>query len=86
MSLTFQSGSKLSPICKIIGGKYNGKTVSLNKKLEEIDETEFKRLKIPNNGVFQMLPDKTLERQIIYIIGASGSGKSTLTRKYVNEY
>ena len=44
MSLTFQSGSKLSPIAKTIGGKYNGKTVSLNKKSEEIDETEFKRL------------------------------------------
>ena len=60
--------------------------MSLNKKLEEIDETEFKRLKIPNNSVFQMLPDKTLERQIIYITGASGSGKSTFTRKYVKEY
>ena len=45
MSLTFQSGSKLSPIAKIISGKYNGKTVSLNRKLEDIDETEFKRLK-----------------------------------------
>ena len=34
MSLTFQSGSKLSPIAKLIGGTYNGKTVSLNKNMQ----------------------------------------------------
>ena len=33
-----------------------------------------------------MMPDKTLERQIIYITGVSGSGKSTFTRKFVKEY
>ena len=86
MSLTFQTGNKLKNIAKIQGGKYNGKTISLNTKLDEIDETDFKKLRIPNNGVFQLLPDKTASRQIIYITGASGSGKSTFTRKFVKEY
>jgi predicted ATP-dependent serine protease len=86
MSLTFQTGNKLKNIAKIQGGKYNGKTISLNTKLDEIDETDFKRLRIPNNGVFQLLPDKTASRQIIYITGASGIGKSTFTRKFVKEY
>ena len=46
----------------------------------------FKKLRIPNNGVFQLLPDKTASRQILYITGASGSGKSTFTRKNIKEY
>lgn len=86
MSLTFQTGHSLRSIAKILGGKYNGKTISLNTKLDEVDETDFKKLKIPNNSVFQLLPDKTASRQIIYCTGASGSGKSTFTRKYVKEY
>ena len=86
MSLTFPTGNKLKSIAKLQGGKYNGKTISLNTKLDEIDDTDFKRLRIPNNGVFQFLPDKTASRQILYITGASGSGKSTCTRKFVKEY
>jgi hypothetical protein len=62
MSLTFQTGTKLKNIAKIQGGKYNGKTISLNTKLDEIDETDFKRLRIPTNGVAQSLPDKTASR------------------------
>ena len=72
MSLTFQTGHSLRSIAKILGGKYNGKTRSLNTKLDEVDETDFKKLKIPNNSVFQLLPDKTASRQIIYCTGASG--------------
>jgi len=83
MSLTFQSGNKLKSIAKIQGGKYNGKTISLNTKLDEIDETDFKQLRITHNCGFQLLPDKTASRQIIYIKFASGSGKSTFTRKFV---
>ena len=41
MSLTFQTGNKLKNIAKIQGGKNNGKTISLNTKLDEIDETDF---------------------------------------------
>ena len=86
MSLTFQTGYNLKSIARMQGGKYNGKTISLNTKLDEIDETDFKRLRIPNNGVFRLLPDKTASRQILYITGASGSGKSTFMRKFVKEY
>ena len=86
MSLSFQSGNKLRPVARVMGGKYNGKTISLNDKLDEIDETDFKKLRIPTNSVFQLLPDKSASRQIIYCTGASGSGKSTFTRKYVKEY
>jgi Cdc6-like AAA superfamily ATPase len=73
-------------VAQIQGGKYNNKTVSLNPKIEDIDKLDFKSLVIPNNCYFQMMPDKTLERQIIYITGVSGSGKSTFTRKFVKEY
>ena len=86
MSLTFQTGNKLKSIAKIQGGKCNCKTISLNTKLDEIDETDFKKLRIPNNGIFQLLPDKTASKQIIYITGASGSGKSAFTREFVKEY
>ena len=81
MSLTFETSSKLHQIAKVQGGRYNGKIISLNKNINHIQSDDFKRLKIPNNGVFQLLPDKTASRQIIYITGASGSGKSTFTRK-----
>jgi thymidylate kinase len=73
-------------VAKIQGGKYNNKIVSLNPKVEDVDKLDFKSLVIPNNCYFQMMPDKTLERQIIYITGVSGSGKSTFTRKFVKEY
>ena len=86
MSFTFQSNNKLKMVAKIQGGKYNNKIVSLNPKVEDVDKLDFKSLVIPNNCYFQMMPDKTLERQIIYITGVSGSGKSTFTRKFVKEY
>jgi uridine kinase len=86
MSFTFETNNKLRMVAKIQGGKYNNKIVSLNPKMEDVDKLDFKSLTIPNNCYFQMMPDKTLERQIIYITGVSGSGKSTFTRKFVKEY
>ena len=86
MSFTFQTNNKLRMVAKIQGGKYNNKIVSLNPKMEDKDKLDFDCLVIPNNCYFQMVPDKTLERQIIYITGVSGSGKSTFTRKFVKEY
>jgi len=86
MSFTFQTNNKLRMVAKIQGGKYNNKIVSLNPKMEDKDKLDFDGLVIPNNCYFQMMPDKTLERQIIYITGVSGSGKSTCTRKFVKEY
>ena len=86
MSLTFQESNNLHPIAKIISGKYNGKAISLNDKLSEIDNTDFQKLKLPNDTELQILPDTKLDRQIIYCTGCSGSGKSTFIRKYCKEY
>ena len=47
MSLTCNKGNKLHPIAKILSSKYNGKTISLNNKLSEIDNTDFIKLKLP---------------------------------------
>jgi predicted AAA+ superfamily ATPase len=80
------------PLCKIEKGRYNNMLVSVtdqfnNKEDEESDELikEFKRLQIPNESKFQIIPDLTKERQILYVTGPSGSGKSTFTRKYIEE-
>ena len=72
-------------------GKYNGYVVSVSDQQPNEEEDneelikEFKRLKIPNDSKFQIVPDLTKERQILYITGPSGSGKSTFTRKYIEE-
>ena len=86
MSFTCETNNKLRMVAKIQGGKYNNKIISLNPKIENKDNLDFDGLTIQNNCYFQMMPDKTLERQIIYITGVSGSGKSTFTRKFVKEY
>ncbi len=46
MSLTFQTGNNLKSIAKKQGGKYNGRKISLDTKLDEIDEAEKRS---PNN-------------------------------------
>jgi Cdc6-like AAA superfamily ATPase len=87
-----------SPLCKIVGGKYANMVVSVidqfsnkDKKKAEDDSDDdnliqdFKRLQIANDSKFQIVPDITQERQILYITGPSGSGKSTFTRKYIEE-
>jgi hypothetical protein len=56
-------------VAQIQGGKYNNKILSLNPKIENKDTLDFDGLTIQNNCYFQMMPDKTLERQIIYITG-----------------
>ena len=79
-----------SPLAKIVGGKYNGHVVSVSDQTNnEGDATkliqEFKQLKISNDSNFQILPNYTRERDILYITGPSGSGKSTFTRMYLQE-
>ena len=71
-----------SPLAKINGGKYSGHIVSVSDQTHsENAETkliqEFKQLKISNDSNFQILPNYTRERDILYITGPSGSGKST---------
>ena len=79
------------PLCRIDKGKYNNMVVSVSdepqgdKKDDDELMKEFKRLQISNDSKFQIVPDLTKERQILYITGASGSGKSTFTRRYIEE-
>jgi len=78
------------PLCKILGGKYEGKKISVSDKFSDKDDEilikEFKQLKIPNDAKLQQIPDTTKEREIIYVTGPSGSGKSTYIRKYLEQY
>ena len=76
------------PICRVVGGRYNNKVVSVASKDEEMEEVnrEFSHLTLPDEGKFQQVPDTTKQREILYITGASGSGKSTYTLKYLQEY
>ena len=79
------------PLCRIVGGKYDKKVISVSDKFssKDDDETmmkEFRLLKIPNDAKLQQIPDTTKEREIIYMTGPSGSGKSTYTRKYLEQW
>jgi hypothetical protein len=65
------------PLCKIVGGKYDKNIVSVSDKTPTDDEEplavqQFKGLKIPNNSVFQLIPNPKTEREILYISGCSG--------------
>ena len=77
------------PLCRVDKGKYNNMLVSVTDQQNDKDDDtimkEFKRLSISNESKFQLVPDLTTERQIVYITGPSGSGKSTFTRKYIEE-
>ena len=83
------------PVCKIVGGKYNGHVVSVSDAVGGSAETEssdneimkeFKRLNISRDSKLQHTVNPNTERQILYITGCSGSGKSTYTRKYLEQY
>ena len=80
------------PLCKIVGGKYNGNIISVSDASVSNDEENpvavqsFKGLKIPDNSTFQQVPNTKTEREIIYCTGCSGSGKSTFCRKYLEQY
>ena len=75
-------------LCKINGGKYNKKTISVFCDGKDDDEIKkpFNSLKLSPDAKFQQIPDKDTERQITYITGASGSGKSTYIKNYCKEY
>ena len=85
------------PVCKIVGGKYNGHVVSVSDSVgggsvayaEGSDNEimkEVKRLDISRDNKLQHTANPNTERQILYITGCSGSGKSTYTRKYLEQY
>ena len=71
--LTFEQSKNLKPLCKIVGGKYNNKLISIDPNTTEADYvTSFKKLEIGNSSKLQMVPDTTQERTVWYITGPSG--------------
>ena len=76
------------PVCRVTGGKYNNKIVSVAVDEAEKEEVnrEFTHLTLPDEGKFQQIPDTTKARDIIFCFGPSGSGKSSYTLKYLQEY
>jgi Cdc6-like AAA superfamily ATPase len=83
MALTF---NKIGfGFAKVVGGKYNDKVISINPS-NDGDATDFKKLKIANESKFQLIPNTSIERQIIYVTGPSGSGKSTFCCNFLKEY
>ena len=72
------------PLCRIVGGKYDKKVISVSDKFSSKDDgetlmQEFRLLKIPNDAKVQQIPDTTKEREITYMTDPSGSGKNTYT-------
>ena len=43
-------------------------------------------VRLADNAMFQHIPNKNTERDIIYVAGMSGSGKSYYIKKYAEEY
>ena len=88
------------PVCKIVGGKYEGHIVSISdthgggeiatkgdgKGNDNALIKEFKQLNISKDSKLQHTISPNTERQILHITGCSGSGKSTYTRKYLEQY
>ena len=71
-------------LCKVVGGKYDGKVVSV--ATEDSDDITKSFTQITIDGKFQQVPDPDTERTILYITGPSGSGKSTYTANYIKSY
>ena len=88
MSLSYTNVKGSRPFVKILGdGKYQNKIIYIDPNTTEIDEiNNIAHVRIPNNCYFQLVPDTSHERDILYITGASGSGKSTFTRQYIEQY
>ena len=85
--LTFEQTKNVKPLCKIIGGKFNNKIISIDADINEPDfVTTFKKLEIGNSSKLQMVPNTNSERDVYYITGPSGSGKSYFVRMYCEQY
>jgi hypothetical protein len=80
MAFNFDKGR---PICKITGGKDNGKTVYYD---DDETKTSVEDFEISDEGKFEPIPNTKSERDILYIAGPSGSGKSFFTRLYLLNY
>jgi energy-coupling factor transporter ATP-binding protein EcfA2 len=86
MSSTINFDKVGRPLAKIEGGTLAGKLVSVAPSEEEGQKRTYKHVELPEGSKFQLVPNTTKEREIIYITGPSGSGKSTFTSNYIKEY
>jgi len=86
MSSTINFDKVGRPLAKIEGGTLAGKLVSVAPAEEEGQKRTYKHVELPEGSKFQLVPNTTKEREIIYITGLSGSGKSTFTSNYIKEY
>lgn len=86
MSSTLNFDKIGRPLAKIEGGTLAGKLVSVAPAEEKGQKRTYKHVELPEGSKFQLVPNTTKEREIIYITGPSGSGKSTFTSNYIKEY
>jgi len=86
MSSTINFDKVGRPLAKIEGGTLAGKLVSVAPAEEEGQKRTYKHVELPEGSKFQLVPNTTKEREIIYITGPSGSGKSTFTSNYIKEF
>ena len=83
-------------ICKIRGGKYDGKIVCMDKCDPEDNDFQlfkpFVSLTLPDSAFFEPIPPDevddhgNVQRTIAYFSAPSGSGKSRLTSEFCNNY
>ncbi len=91
MSFTLNSVKGARAICKIVGGMYNGLTLSYIDEKMSLEVTKdnkymnFKSLKL-EDGKFEPTVDTTQNRQVVSCFGCSGSGKSWFCKSYLNNY
>lgn len=86
MSSTINFDKVGRPLAKIEGGELSGKIVSVAPADEKGQKRKYKHIDLPAGSSFQLVPNTTKEREIIYITGPSGSGKSTFTSNYIKEF
>lgn len=81
---SFKETEENVPIAKIKGDRKK-RVVYLNKNLEETDQVNFNKLQL-NYGLMQKIPNRIVDREVVYISGPSGAGKSTWCSNYIEEY
>lgn len=84
--MSFNLESKGKTLAKIVGGKFNNKTVFITDKDNNEVDKPLTNIHIPDDGKFQQIPDPETERQIIYVFGPSGSGKSYYSKLYIKQW
>ena len=82
MSLNFEANGHSLAILKD-GAK--SKVVYVAEKKEDV-YNKLDDIKATGNQSFQLIPNITKERNIVYIAGASGSGKSFFAKEYISKY